>query len=58
MTLYEYNALDELEQWETLWDCGVHIVERDQGGFQICTLRPGFILCSVAKIYMQFLQKL
>jgi hypothetical protein len=28
MTLYQFNALDEMEQAETLWDKGVHIGER------------------------------
>jgi hypothetical protein len=29
MTLYQFNALDEMEQAEALWDKGVHIAERN-----------------------------
>ncbi|MEI9911745.1 MAG: hypothetical protein WDO71_20110 [Bacteroidota bacterium] len=28
MTLYQFNALDEMEQAEALWEKGVHIGER------------------------------
>jgi len=30
MTLYQFNALDECEQMETVWEHGVHIGERDE----------------------------
>lgn len=29
MTLYQFNALDEMEQMEAVWNIGVHIGERD-----------------------------
>lgn len=29
MTLYEYNALDELEQLEAIWEHGVLVAERE-----------------------------
>jgi hypothetical protein len=29
MTLYQFNALNEKEQFDTLWDKGVHISERE-----------------------------
>lgn len=28
MTLYQFNALDEMEQIEAIWEHGVHIAER------------------------------
>ncbi len=35
MTLYQYNALDECEQHEAIWDNGVHIGERIEGEYKI-----------------------
>jgi hypothetical protein len=35
MTLYEYRALDELEQTEALWEHGVHIGEREEGEYKV-----------------------
>lgn len=29
MTLYQFNALDEMEQAEALWNKGVHISKRE-----------------------------
>lgn len=34
MTLYQFNALDEMEQMEAVWDFGVHIGERDEPVFR------------------------
>jgi hypothetical protein len=35
MTLYEFSLLDELEQVETLWEHGVHIGDRIEGGHRL-----------------------
>jgi len=35
MTLYQFNALDEAEQQEALWEKGVHIAERDAGEWRL-----------------------
>ena len=34
MTLYQFLALDEMEQQEAIWD-GVHIADRDEGEHKI-----------------------
>ncbi len=34
MTLYQFLALDEMEQQEAIWD-GVHIADRDDGEHKI-----------------------
>ena len=34
MTLYQFNALDEGEQMEAIWEHGVHIGERDEPVFR------------------------
>jgi len=35
MTLYQFNDLDELEQFEELWENGVHIGERQEDKYRI-----------------------
>lgn len=35
MALYEFNALDETEQHEQLWEYGVHIGEREADEYKI-----------------------
>jgi hypothetical protein len=39
MTLYQFNALDEMEQAEILWDKGVHIAERIDSEFKYILYR-------------------
>lgn len=34
MTLYQYNALDELEQLEAIWEFGVLVAERTEGSLR------------------------
>lgn len=35
MTLYQFNAMDEMEQIEAIWEHGVHVAERQDGGISI-----------------------
>jgi hypothetical protein len=35
MTLYQFKALDEHEQYDVLWDKGVFIAQRREGGFTL-----------------------
>ena len=34
MTLYDYNRLSDTEQYDVLWQSGVHIGERDDEAFR------------------------
>lgn len=35
VTLYQFNAMDEMEQIEALWEHGVHITERQDGEYRL-----------------------
>lgn len=37
MTLYEFNKLNKQEQYEVLWEHGVHVSERDDETFTYIT---------------------
>jgi hypothetical protein len=46
MTQYEYNALDELEQTEALWEYAVHVGEYNNATFR-------YVLYSMFSFYVE-----